>query len=162
MSVTSTSIIHLAVPTDEKLLAAIGKIAICHGHLDHILRMTLKTLSGVTVQEALDATVRQGSRELRNRVRRLAKQRLGEGEPLVKIEALLEQSRRATERRNELLHGLWAQELDGEAVIRNEEHKFSLPPSIAELESLASELAAITKNLNFARLDGFLKSALET
>lgn len=160
MSKSSAPMIYLTAPGDEKLLASIGRIAIFHGHLDHILRMTVKSLAGVSIREALDATARQGSGELRKRVRQLARKRLGEGAVLVKIDAILERSRQATEKRNELLHGLWAQELDGGAVVRTEDHQFIAPPTVDELDALADELASIGKELNIARLDGFLKVAL--
>ena len=102
------------VPEDKALLAAFGEVALRHEHLNHILRMTIKTLAKLRPQEALDATAYDGSRQLRERIRKLARPRLGEGEALLKLEAILERCRRVTERRNELTHGIWAKELDGE------------------------------------------------
>ena len=72
------------VPEDPGLLAAFGEVALRHEHLSHILRMTIKTFAGVEVNEALDATAFDGASMLRERVRKLAKQRLGEGQALVK------------------------------------------------------------------------------
>jgi hypothetical protein len=77
--------IYMAIPEDQAVLAAVGKIALRHGQLDHVLRMTIKSLTGVSVNEAIDATARQGSRELRERIRKLARRRLGEGVALVSI-----------------------------------------------------------------------------
>jgi hypothetical protein len=76
-------------PDNEELSAAIGRIAIFHGQMDHILRMTVKSILGLSVREAIDATRRQGSHELRERVRKLAKQKLGESEAIVKLASLL-------------------------------------------------------------------------
>lgn len=92
----------LHVPSDKELLAAFWEVALRHEHLTHILHMTIKTLARLRVDEALDATAYDGARELRQRIRRLARRRLGEGEPLLKLQALLERCCRATERRNEL------------------------------------------------------------
>ena len=67
----------------------------------------------------------------------------------------------ATEKRNRLLHSLWAHELDGEPVIRDEdEHTFRGIPTVAELETVAQTLEQLTSELNTARLDGFLSEAL--
>jgi hypothetical protein len=153
--------IYFSIPDDPRLLAAIAKVAITHGQLDLILKMTIKTLTNVTPKEARDATEFQSSRELRQRVKKLAKKRLGESDTLVRLEALLTRSRRATERRNALLHGIWAQELDGDAVHSKNGDEWAPPPKAEELETLAEELTNIANELNAARLEGFLKEALE-
>ena len=153
--------ITLQIPEDEQVLAAVGTISIRHGQLDYILRMTVKSLLGLSIHEALDATARQGSFDLRKRIRALAKQKFGESETLVKLDALLERARRATESRNEFLHSLWAYELDGKPVIRDDDHSFRPAPTINELREAATELATITTELNEARLEGFLKKALD-
>src|ERR1700737_3647452 len=54
-----------ALPKDEQLLAAIGRIALTQGQLDNALRMAIKDLADVTKEQALDATARPGSGELR-------------------------------------------------------------------------------------------------
>ena len=152
--------IYMGLPDDKRILEAIGKIAIRHGQLDYSMKMAVRTLSRVTIDEAIDATERQSSRELRERVRRLARKRIGDGEAFVRLEAILERARRATDRRNELLHGLWAQELDGDPVVRSSGRAFGPIPSAEELETLADTLAEIGKTLTIARLDGFLREAL--
>ena len=152
--------IYPGLPEDQEVLIAIGKIALRHGQLDYALKMAVRSLSGITISEALDATARQSSRELRERVRRLARKRLGEGEVLVRLDAILERSRQAAEKRNELLHGLWAHELDGEPVIRTQGHEFRPIPAVVALEAVADDLSRVAKDLNHARLDGFLRDAL--
>jgi hypothetical protein len=152
--------IYLGLPEDPLVLAAIGKIALRHGQLDYHLKMTVRTLTDTTIPEAIDATERQSSRDLRERVRRLARMRIGEGGALVQLDALLERARRVTARRNELLHGLWAQELDGGPVMRAHGLEFGPIPTVQDLEAVADALAQIAKDLRFARLDGFLRDAL--
>ena len=73
------------VPDDRGLLAALGKVTLRHEHLNHILKMTIKSLAGLTPQEAIDATQYEGSRTLRERIQNFARQKLGEGEPLLKL-----------------------------------------------------------------------------
>lgn len=152
----------LHVPDDCDLLAAVGVVALRHAHLDHILRMTVKSLSGVTVREALDETSRAGSRQLRTRIKKLAKGKLSEGAAMLQLDALLERCRKATEERNRLIHDIWASELDGDPKIMNSDHTWGPIPSIGELEALSSQLVQLTLELNLARLEGFLHLALES
>ena len=67
------------VPGDLAFLQAVARVTICHAHLDYALRMCIKSLTGLGIEEALDATELEGSRMLRERIRKLARTRLGEG-----------------------------------------------------------------------------------
>ncbi len=148
------------IPEEPDVLETVGAITLRHSHLDHILRMTIKTLGDVTIQQALDATTFEGSEALRRRIRKLAKQKLGEGEALIQLQALLERCRRVTVRRNELVHNIWARELDGDPKVRNPNHTWEPVPTIDELNALSNELHSLTDELNKARLDGFLSEAI--
>ncbi len=150
-----------ALPDDRELLAAIGRIALTQGQLDNALRMTVKDLAGVTQEEALDATVRQGPRELRERVRKLGRKRLGEGPTLVRLDALLQRAAKVTEQRNRLLHSVWGSDIDGRGdYLRGEDHSFQPAPSAKELEELLIELRTVLADLIDARFSGFLYEAL--
>lgn len=148
------------VPEDKELLAAYGELSLRHEHLIHILRMTIKSLAGLDVTEALDATAYDGAAKLRDRIRTLARHRLGEGEPLLKLQALLERCKRATEKRNDFIHSVWGKELDGEAFRRTNDHSWQPLPTIEELNSLGKDILMLTNQLNEARLTGFLAEAL--
>ena len=154
------AMIYFSLPDDNVLLAAIGEVTLRHEHLNHMLRMTIKTLARLSVNDAVDATARDGSAQLRKCIRNLARQRLGEGEPLLKLLALIERCARATDRRNDLVHSVCAKELDGEAVRRNSSHGWQPLPSVEELHNLGTEIAELANELNQARLEGFLQEAL--
>jgi len=158
----SARMITFHVPSDERLLAAFGEVALRHEHMNHILKMTIKSLTGVTPAEAFAATMFESSAQLRERVRKIARKRLGEGTELVKLQAIVANCKRLTERRNDLVHGLWAQELDGEPHVRDAYGGTKALPTVEELRALARELEQLTGHLNFERLEGFLKRALET
>ena len=64
--------VELGDVPDEKRLASIGRVAVWHGQLDHVLRLTVKSILQISVVEAMYTTARLGSRELRQRVRKLA------------------------------------------------------------------------------------------
>lgn len=155
-----TVMIYFEVPEDRELLAAFGEVALRHEHLNYILRMTIKTLARLSVNDALDATARDGSAYLRDRIRKLARQRLGEGEPLLRLQAIIERCGRATDRRNDLVHSVWARELDGETVRQNSAYGWQAIPTAEELRALAAEIKSLTGELNEARLNGFLHEAL--
>jgi hypothetical protein len=153
--------ISIALPGDRDLWEAIGLVAIRHAQLDHMLRMTVKTIEGLSVKEALDATDRQSSRELRTRVRSLVKKRIGEGPTLVRIDALLTRCRKATDKRNELLHSMWGTNQDGVPVTIGGDHLLRSAPMVSELKSVADEIAELASEINEIRLYGFLKAALD-
>lgn len=149
------------LPDDEKLLAAVGTVALRHTQLDHVLRMMIKSFLGSNVKEALDATEGLTSSELRETIKRLAKQRLPDEATKLKLSALLGSAKRATRRRNELVHRLWAYKLDdGTPVVRGDDHQWQPLPSTEELSTLADQLNDIGVELNKARLEGFVRDAL--
>lgn len=148
------------VPEDPELLAAYGELSLRHEHLNHVLRMTIKTLARLEMDEALDATAYDSSSRLRERIGKLARQRLGEGEVLLKLQAILERCKRATEKRNDMIHSVCAKELDGDAFRRANDHTWRPLPSVAELKSIGQEISSLTGALNDARLTGFVAEAL--
>lgn len=156
----NNKMIYMGIPQDKNIQAGFGILAIRSGQLDYALRMTIKSLAKLSPEEALDATVWEGSKQLRKRINKLATQRLGEGSSLLKLQAILERANRATDKRNKYVHSLWAQELDGPAVIRNNDHSWEPVPSAQELEKLANDIHTITQELNTARQVGFLSVAL--
>lgn len=150
------------LPEDREVLSAIGTLALRHSQLDNQLKMLIKDLAGVTKEEALDATAREGSRELRDRVRKLAKRRLGEGPALVRLQALLTKSAHVTERRNELLHGVCGTDSEGgPLLIRDEKHIFRRAPTARQIQRLNDEIVKILDHIVQARFAGFLHEALQ-
>ncbi len=150
------------IPDQPELLVAVGKVAISQGQLDYVLRMTLKSLLGLTNGEVLDATRLQGSQQLRARVRKLAEQRFGDGEALILLDALLTRTRRATDRCEELLYSLWASDFGFDTPSEQEkELRRQRWPDSEDLNILADELAALALEINDARVNGFLKLALQ-
>ena len=94
------------VPDDKELLAALGEVTLRHEHLNHILKMTIKSIAGLTVAEAMDATQYEGTRQLREYIRRLARKKFGASVTCLKLSALLTRAERLTNQRNRLTHGL--------------------------------------------------------
>jgi len=149
------------VPQDDELLVALGEVTIRHEHLNHILKMTIKSLAEISPAEAFDATRYEGTGKLRRRIKKLARNKLGEGPPLLKLQALITRAERLTNQRNIFIHGLWAQELDGEAGLMAVPGELLPLPSVNDLRTLSNDIKILTEELNSERIEGFLKIALE-
>ena len=97
-----------SLPQDPQVLSAIGAVAVRHGQLDSALRMTVKSISGIGLDRALEATEGMGSQELRRLVRKMAKKKLGDASnSYLLLAAFLTRAQEATQQRNELMHGHW-------------------------------------------------------
>jgi len=105
--VSSTKFVEFYVPNNQALLAAFGEIALRHEHMNRVLQMTIKTLAGITLTDVLAATKYESSRQLRDRIKKLARKTLGEGATLLKLQALVHTCEALTEKRNNLVHGFW-------------------------------------------------------
>ena len=145
---------------DPTILAAVGAVTMTHAQLDRVLQMTVKTLAEVSVGEALDATALDGSYELRELIKKLARPRLGEGAALIRLRALLERCKRATDKRNDLVHGILVAELDGDPQLHVKDHSMKPLPTAEELAGLQRELYSLVIAINDARLNGFLAEAM--
>lgn len=149
------------VPDDQQLLAAWARVSITHAQLDYVLRMTVKTLAGLEIHDGLDATAFNSSKLLRERIQKLARNRLGEGPALLRVQAILERARRLTARRNELIHNIVGRNIDGdEPMMQRENYEWGPLPTVAQLNALTAEIGDALNELNFARLEGFLAEAL--
>ncbi len=151
-----------SLPQDPQIRAALGAVAVRHGQLDYALRMMVKSISGIGLDPALDATEGMSSRELRRLIRKMARKKLGDASnSYLLVAALLTRAQEATRQRNELMHGLWAFNLnEGRDLFRHKGRKWLETPETDELVALADETAQIAEELHEARLHGFLKEAL--
>ncbi len=154
-------LIFLKIPDDPALLAAVGKVTLHSALLDLVMSMTIKVITGVTVNDALLATARTPSGVLRKRVGKLAKDRLGDGAPFVELESILYLAEQAAEERNHLVHSVWVHDEDGNPIIQDPV-KGRLPvPTVEQLEELADHIEQVHGMLNHSRLKGSLKAALD-
>src|SRR5215510_12067037 len=101
-------------------LRAVGDVALSAAYLEHILKMTIKSVSGISVKDALAELAFKTGEKLRARVLDTARRELGAGDAVVQLEALLERAESAARKRNDYVHGIWAQELDGPHMIRSD------------------------------------------
>jgi hypothetical protein len=152
--------ISLGLPSDPSEVVAIGKVAIRHGQLDHGLKLTIKSIRGISVEQALAETKRKSVYQLQALVEEHARDRFGEAPILVRIRKLLHLSRQATDHRNSVLTELWATESGG-APYRAPERKPTASPRVAELEAVAGNLFSVVTELDHERHRGCLHETTE-
>jgi len=151
---TQDSWMTFGYPADREVLIAFGKLTMAHGHLDYALRTVVMTLAEVTKEQALDATSYDGAASLRERIKKLAKNRLGESSTLVKVQALMSRCERVTKKRNEFIHSLWGRELDGDSFILSESQGWKSIPESSELNKLVGEIEQLRNEIISARMEG--------
>src|SRR4029077_20644193 len=100
--------ISLGLPNDPSEVVAIGKVAIRHGQLDHGLKLTIRSIRGISVEQAFAETMRKSQHQLRALVEEHARNRFGKAPNLVRIRELLHSARQAADHRNSVLDELWA------------------------------------------------------
>jgi hypothetical protein len=154
---------HIPVE-DRELLAALGEISLLHGHIDHVMKLLIKTFSELTIQEVMDATARESSWNLREWVKKLARDRLGKGTALAKVLALLERASRITERRNAFVHILCGKDQDGNPAAAAQDLTVWKPlPTVADLDALSADMKTLRLDISRARSkSGFISEALVT
>lgn len=158
MTTLRASMGHVALdfPGDHALLEAAGKVALAHGQLELMLRMTIKTLSGFSVQDALDATAKSKNWELRRDIEKLFRKKTKDTQLQLKLKALLNPCEKLSEKRNMVLHNAWAIAPDGSVVTKGDKHAWGPAPNADDLAKLASEINKYVELLNDARLTGFI------
>jgi hypothetical protein len=152
------------IPEDPEFLAAVGKVALQHAHLDHMLRLTIKSLAGTTVPQARLATAGYTSAALRDEVKALAKKSLGDGPAYICLRAMLTRAKVLTKKRNDLMHGISAREINraaedvepyGDPVLLDEELNARPLPTARELLDLAGAIEQLVNEMNGFRLHDF-------
>lgn len=146
---------------EPEVLAALGRVAARHGFLNHVLIRTLKTLEGLTIEEADRRFARWGNARLRDIVEARVRRRLGAEAPAtLEFIGLLSEAQRVTEDRNLVVHGLWARDIDSDERMVIDGGTQSAPPTPEQLDRLADAILQVASAINHARLDGFLQRAL--
>jgi hypothetical protein len=139
--------VTFSIPNDPPWLAAVGEVAILHGHVDFMLKMFIKNLTGRTRQEALDFTARWSSWKLREEVLELGK-KLPSDASRAGLTALMDRHKDLTDKRNSIIHALIGkEERDGEHVMASDTGAFGPRPSVEELNGWCDQLEKLRNEL---------------
>ena len=153
----SMGFVTLDVPDVPGLLEAAGKVALAHGQLELMLRMTIKTLDGLEVRDALKLTKQMKNWQLRKAIEDKFFQKTRDPALHERLRGLLRECKELSEERNRLLHNAWAIATDGSIVTKGETHAWGPAPNANQLTTLARQIKQCTETLNEARLRGFIK-----
>ncbi len=157
----SSSMHRLTVPNRPQLLEALGRLAIAHTHLEGTLRYTVKTLSGLSGPKSLDPTKRKSISFLRKKVKRLFKKNNPSAAERSRLDELLEKAKLLSGKRNSYLHRAWLETPEGQTVLHAEGLQVEAAPSEAAIERVASDILALAKKINYARLYGFIHEVVQ-
>jgi hypothetical protein len=152
--------VHFSVPENTDLLIEMGTVGVWHSHLDYVLKMFIKSLTGVTIDEVRTATNFHGSAKLRTRIYKIARKRIRDDAAMIRVESLLERCRVVTERRNALVHGIYAQDRDGEPIMSGSDWSWKDLPTPDELKALSTDIKRLIDEINDFRLHGKLSAAM--
>lgn len=157
----SMGMVNLGLPGDDELLSAAGRVALAHGQLELMLRMTIKTLSGLTVDEALNATNRVQNSQLRDEIVALFKRKTSDPAERLRLKATLGKCEQLSDQRNRLLHNAWALHEDGSVVMKGERHAWGAAAKAEDMNQLAQEISEVVDELNESRLRGFIREVCQ-
>ncbi len=141
------------------LTREVGKIVIRHGQLDHLQRLTIKSLLGISITDALyKKETDKMSGELRERIKQLAAHQDVLDELITQIESI----GRLTKLRNDIVHSVWSRTTTGGPVkLRDQKNDLLHPlPTVKQLRAAEREMYSLFLTLNHSRLKGKLKHAL--
>jgi hypothetical protein len=147
------------LPSDP-MLRAIGAVAVRAGHLEYGLKLAIKSLLGLSIQDMMRQTDRMKAYVLRERIIKAARAKFGEGPILQRLQALLDDAAQAALDRNGIIHDLWADSLQGKPL-HFADGEMTPTPTVADVEAIASRLDRIGEDLNRAPLHGWLREAID-
>jgi hypothetical protein len=153
--------VDLSLPEDPGLLEAAGRVALAHGQLELMLRMTIKTLAGLTVEEVLDATPRSKNWELRRDIVSLFNKKTKDTSLRLRLRAIMGKCESLSSERNRLLHNTWALAPDGSVVTKGPNHAWGQAATPKDLCKLAAQTSDVVATLNRERLEGFIRQVCD-
>jgi hypothetical protein len=149
--------VQLTIPNKPELVEALGRLAMGHAHLEVVLKYTFKTLSRLSIREALDQMKKKRTAFVRKRIRRLFLEKNPEPEDIAQLEELLNEAKKLSGKRNDLLHSAWSESPAGQPIIKSEDHTWGLAPSKEEVDRITSEIVNLGNQINHERLHGFIQ-----
>ena len=149
-----TNKIRIECPDDEKLMAAVGRMACASAHYDDALIMTINSLLKLRPEQARVIFARTGSAQLKQRVEAFADE-LCAPATAAKLKTLVQEGYDHVLRRHEVAHGLLGRDEEGNPIHfikRQNKQEFVSPPDPAELNFKAERLIAIAQEITTIRL----------
>lgn len=140
---------------DDDILCELGRLQVRHSHLDHTLRLGIKRLLGISIDDPGYWNETHGmSAKLRTRARGLIAERYSDDDNMAgTLNKVLDDAEEATTLRNRLLHSVWMKAPGGEPVLHDRDSTLKIHvgfrlPTVGEVASVCGRVERIQRVLN--------------
>jgi len=148
------------VPGDD-ILRELGRTQVLHSHLDHTLRLAIKRMLGISIDDPGYWNETRGmAGALRERARELIATRYSDNEDTGDIlNKVLDDAEAATMLRNRALHSVWMKTPGEEPVLHDRNNMLKMhvafqPPTVEDLVSVSEQIERIQRVLNHLTRNG--------
>src|SRR5688572_29280731 len=140
---------------DDDILCELGRLQVRHSHLDHTLRLAIKRMLGISIDDPGYWNETRGmTAGLRARARELIAERYGDDDEMAgTLNKVLDDAEEATNLRNRLLHSVWMKAPEGEAVLHDRDNTLKMHvgyrlPTVEQIASVCERVDRIQRVLN--------------
>jgi len=140
---------------DDDILRELGRLQIRHSHLDHTLRLAIKRMLGISIDDPGYWNETRGmAAGLRARARELIAERYRDDDDTAgTLNNVLVDAEVATTLRNRLLHSVWLKATDGEPVLHDRDNTLKMHvgfqlPTVAEVARVSERVERVQRALN--------------
>ena len=140
---------------DDAILCELGRLQIRHSHLDHTLRLAIKRMLDISIDDPGYWNETRGmAAGLRARARQLIAERYGDDDDTAGVlNKVLDDAETATTLRNRLLHSVWMKAPGAEPVLHDRDNTLKMHvgfqlPTVEEVASVSERVERIQRVLN--------------
>jgi hypothetical protein len=140
---------------DDGILRELGRLQIRHSHLDHTLRLAIKRMLGISIDDPGYWNETSGmAAALRTRARELIAERYSDDDDTAgTLNKVLDDAEMATTLRNRLLHSVWMKAPGGEPVLHDRDNTLRMHvgfqlPTVGEVASVSERVERVQRVLN--------------
>jgi hypothetical protein len=146
---------ELYVPGND-ILCELGRIQVLHSHLDHTLRLAIKRMLGISIDDAGYWNETRGmAAALRERAHTLiAEKYCDDKDTADTLNKVLDDAEQVTQLRNRALHSVWIKPPGQEPMLHDRDntlkrHVNFAQPTVADLASISERIERIQRVLNY-------------
>jgi hypothetical protein len=140
---------------DDDILRELGRLQVRHSHLDHMLRLAIKRMLGISINHSGYWNETSGmAGALQKRVRKLIDERYAHDDDMSgTLNKVLDDAEGATKLRNRLLHSVWMKASEGEPVLHDRDKTLKMHvgfqlPTVEQIASVCERVERIQRVLN--------------
>lgn len=140
---------------DDDILRELGHLQVRHSHLDHTLRLAIKRMLGISIDDPgyWDET-RGMAAGLRKRARKLIAERYSDDDDTAgTLNKVLDDAEDVTTLRNRLLHSVWMKAPDGKPVLHDRDNTLKMHvgfelPTVQQVADVSERVERVQRVLN--------------